>query len=160
MTCSGSQWNICLHLSSNFQTHCIISHWLNCTRSQTEKGSCRDHSDNPVSQSTKQNGCRHVEHRSGMAEHMQHSYHLNHLFLSVCVRERKRDRGIFNIFLESNKKASIFSFLLLSPSQLSKIKYFSSLILLAKMKEGINIRRVTLPAGVSAKISIARTAMN
>ena len=105
-------------------------------------------------------GCRHVEHRSGMAEHMQHSYHMNHLFLSVCVRERKRDRGIFNIFLESNKKFSIFSFPLLSPSQLSKIKYFSSLILLAKMKEGINIRRVALPAGVSAKISIARTAMN
>ena len=81
------------------------------------------------------------------------------VFECMCVRERKRETEIYLIYslnLIRSQYFHFFYFLLVS----CPIKYFSSLILLATMKEGINIRRVGLPAAVSAKISIARTAMN
>lgn len=93
MTCSGSQWNICLHLSANFQMHCFISHWLNCTRSQTEKGSCRDSSDNPVFQSTEQNGmqtCR-AQIWNGRTYATQLPYEPP-VFECMCEREKERQR--------------------------------------------------------------------
>lgn len=124
------------------------------------KGSCRDRSDNPVPQSTKQNGMQtcsaQIWNRRTYAIQLPSE---PPVFECMCVRQRKRETEIYLIYslnLIRSQHFHFLYFLLVS----CPIKSFSSLIQLAKMKEGINTRRVGLPAGVYAKISIAKTAIN